>query len=137
MITLLSKIKNLFFTFSKKHKKVNVCSSIKVNRITSNDIKSRNTNCYKDLEKEILIVLQTSNDWVNSTNIIKKISKPINGASLRKIIANLRLKGIPIIASNKGYLISKNKLEIENYIKSRLTEIRYEQKVLNQIKECY
>lgn len=66
--------------------------------------------------EDLLKLLRERNDFINSRFIIGIMPEIKNSTNLRKMINTIRIKGVPVISSNRGYKISNNKLEVLNTI---------------------
>ena len=92
----------------------------------------------QQIESIIIDRLRNTDRYICSKDLIAEINRKLNiklsTPFLRKIIANLRIKGNAIVANNKGYFLSNDKKEINNYIQSRMKEINMEIEVLNGFK---
>lgn len=85
-------------------------------------------------EENILLLLSVNDKPVNSYTMQESIKNNldlhVNGPYIRKTIATLRLKGHLIIASNRGYLLTKDKNQTNKYIQARFRELEREKVIL-------
>ena len=121
-----------FFKIKRKNK------DFKRNHQTNKNTFHTSNNHNQQIELIIIDRLRNSDRYIGSKDLIAEINRKLNiklsAPFLRKIIANLRIKGNAIVANNKGYFLSNDKKEINNYIQSRMKEINMEIEVLNGFK---
>lgn len=72
--------------------------------------------------------INNKNVWFTNNDINNRLPKRITPAMIRHYISVLRDSGHLIIANHKGYKLSTNKEEINEYLKVRLMELDKEYK---------
>lgn len=110
MVEMRYVAKNVMREWWKKMNNKKDFTSLKKNKKSS--FKTKEFNIFFELKKD---------QWISGKELADKFK--CDRIFVRRTIKFFRSKGIPIIASDKGYKLARNKKELMDYVNLRLKEI--------------
>ena len=96
----------------------------------------------KIIQKDIILSFfktffeNRKNEWIKNKDLIYNFRElNLKPVEVRELIKELRKNGLWIIADNRGYKLTDDKQELENYVFKRFCEIKKEMVVFKLMKE--